>query len=168
MSNFETLIKKSLENYDYQKTIFRNEIDELDKKKDEITQIGSNKFNNLFKINNKDFKYEHLGIFHYDVFCWSWSQTFEPKILAIQSKYLLEYGLNLDPTYEGSIKEDDSFLKLILTNSRIKIKDEFQLDSILAIFSYLLNNTVDFIYKKKILNKPNTYQIYTFKLINKN
>ena len=165
MSNFETLLKKSLENYDYQKTIFKKEIEELDRKKDKIVQVGDE---NKFSINNKEFKYEHLGIFHHNVFCWSWSQTFEPKKLSVQSKYLLEYGLNLDATYEDMIKEDDSFLKLILTNSRIKIEDEIQLDSILAIFSYLLNNTVDFIYKKEILDKPDTYQIFTFKLIDEN
>tara|TARA_B100001093_G_scaffold517136_1_gene597774 strand:+ start:1404 stop:1997 length:594 start_codon:yes stop_codon:yes gene_type:complete len=191
MSDIETLIKKSLENYYFRNNKFKKVISYFNKigfekapqvmpkkidevvvadigkskiKSDKYTDnalknLESNKIQLVKKVDDYFFSYEILGVFSKKVFCWSWSHTFLPKELSRESKYLLEYGLQIEP----SSMNDLSLLKVILTNSRLKINNNEQLEIILSLILYLLGDRVDFIFKNKILDDEGSFQILVIK-----
>jgi len=106
-----------------------------------------------FNIPNKTYNYEILGYFDNINMIWIWSwllpqyNSSETKI----SRDLLNYGLKLEP--ESNVTEH-IFIKSLLVNSRISIEEVFQLDTNLAIYSYLSPNKFKlFILIKFILMK---------------
>jgi hypothetical protein len=116
------------------------------------------------KFNNNNFNYEILGIFDMktSIWIWSWVFPFMDKLLNKESKGLLKYALNLNI---GDIdSKDHYFLKTQLTNSRIYMKDKFQLDILLATCSYILGNNIDFIYPDVKILSP-THTVIYFLLI---
>lgn len=167
-NNFGTLIKKSIEHYDNQNQEYSNQIKEIlnfDRKIFDST--GENK-NRLIIKNKFEYEYELLGIFNIETktFVWSWCFIDLPKYLATQSKFLLKYGLEIGISNHDDILTEDSFyLKILLCNSRFSINDEFQLNIILAICSYVLSNRIDFIIKRPLVNMPNIIEFYIVKQI---
>jgi len=107
-----------------------------------------------FNITKKTYNYEILGYFDNINMIWIWSwllpqyNSSETKI----SRDLLNYGLKLEP--ESNVTEH-IFIKSLLVNSRISIEDVFQLDTNLAIYSYLSPNKFKFIYPYKIYTDDN-------------
>ena len=100
------------------------------------------------------YNFEQLAIFDIETktWAWSWCVPIISKYLTVESKYLLNYGLSLNPDIDT---KDFYYLKILLTNSRIYVGDELQLKIILAICSYILKNRIEFIYKLKITRKNN-------------
>jgi hypothetical protein len=147
--DIKNIINKSLLNYDITNEKYSKFINDDSKIK-----------NNKIVINNKDFKYEVLGIFDTQTNIWLWSwliPSIKQEHINI-SRYLLDYGLNL--TAESNMKEM-MFLKTQLTNSRFILEDSIQLDIHLAICSYLLNENIKFIYpQKQILSKNHSIIVY--------
>lgn len=117
--------------------------------------------NNIININ-----YEILGIFQHEtnVFIWGWLIPYYSIDEIKITRELLDYGLRLDPK---SNTLDHFYLKTLLVNSRINIKNDIELDLILAISSYLLKDKIKFIFKSTLLqnNNNNNYSITTFYLI---
>ena len=115
-----------------------------------------------FNINKETFNYEILGYFDNNNLIWIWSWLL-PQYNSTQTKIareLLNYGLKLEP--ESNVNEH-IFIKSLLVNSRISIEDSIQLDTNLAIYSYLSPNKFKFIYPHKIYtdeNKKNYITLY--------
>lgn len=172
-SNFQTLIKKSLEYFDNNNKKYENEINELTDSFIKGKNIVKNELddqNSRLKFTSSNFTYEPelLGVYNINAktFVWSWNFINLPKYLAIQSKYLLKYGLDIGRSSEDFLSEDSFYLKILLCNSRLNIEDEIQLDVLIAICSYILGGRIDFILKKKIKNdKLNIIEFYIVKQI---
>ena len=103
-------------------------------------------------IDNKEWKYEVLGIFDNTTNIWIWAWMV-PDFLSNETiivKKLLSYGLKINTTYnEINLRFDKLYLKTQLVNSRFLLQDEFQLELHLAISSYLAKDNFKFIYQKK-------------------
>ena len=172
-SSLGSLIKKALEYFDEKNTenkLFLNNtksienikknLDIIHEKKPEIPEKNFDSPENKLIIidsNEKilgDFNVELLGFFDIKtkVWIWSWVMPFLKANLSVQCKFLLKYGLNLEPN--NTKNNDEYYLKLILSNSRIIIRDNTQLEILLAIVSYLLGNRIKFIYPVKDKTKP--------------
>jgi len=125
---------------------------EIDERVNEIT----------FKTDNKTYNYEIIGYFDNNNMIWIWSwllPQFSSNLTKI-ARDLLNYGLKLEP--ESNVTEH-LFIKSLLVNSRISIEDAIQLDTNLAIYSYLSPNKFKFIYPHKIYadeNKKNYITLY--------
>ena len=152
------LIKKSLDYFDNQNNKYKKYLSE-----DYNLSLEENK---IFNKNNETFiniKFEVLGIFHHNtkVFFWGWVLPYlsidETKI----SRELLNYGLNLDPE---SNNLEHFYLKSLFLNSRIYIENDFDLDLIQSISTYLLKNKLSFIFKGNLKTKDISL-ITTFYLI---
>lgn len=119
-------------------------------------------------INDKDFKYEVLGIFDNTTHIWMWAWMV-PEFMFNETeivKKLLNYGLKINPSIVSPIPNDKLYLKTQLVNSRFLLNDEFQLELHLAISSYLAKENFKFIYyKRKYLNKEKTKYITVYYLI---
>jgi hypothetical protein len=151
------LIKKSLDFFDKQNNKYIKYIEEEKiSLKDKKIFLGKNKL-------PIDINFEVLGIFHHssNVFIWGWVLPYlsinETKI----SRELLNYGLNLDPQ---SNNKEHFYLKSIFVNSRIYIENNFDLDLIQSISSYLLKDKFNFIYRSIMTSKGNIL-ISTFYLV---
>jgi|SaaInlStandDraft_7_1057024.scaffolds.fasta_scaffold03287_4 hypothetical protein len=153
--NFSQLIKKSLLYYDKQNNknkSYLKEIDfELNILKNEIT----------FKYLEKKGLYNILGLFDSSTNIWIWGWMI-PNYLNNEITYvkkLLDYGIkiNIETFDENTI--DKLYLKSQLTNSRFLLDNKIQLELHLAISSYLLKESFDFIWSKKIYldNEKKTY-----------
>ena len=167
-----TLIYKSLEIYDNQNNnnkMFINCSNVIIKTLDyDIDESDKNEIN--FYVDNIDynFYYEVLGIFDKNtkVWIWSWNMPDLTKQLTKESRNLLNYAFgkekdsdfnkeNLFKTYS----KEDLFIRIQFTNSRLYLTDSFQLDILLAICSYVLQNRIKFIFKKN--NKFNDdFEVY--------
>ena len=113
-----------------------------------------------FNINKKTYNYEILGYFDNINLIWIWSWVlpqFNSNLTKI-ARELLNYGLKLEP--ESNISEH-LFIKSLLVNSRISIEDSIQLDTNLAIYSYLSPNKFKFIYPYKIYTDENKKKYIT-------
>ena len=116
-------------------------------------------------IDNKEWKYEILGIFDNTTNIWIWGWMV-PDFLNNETnivKKLLAYGLkiNNNSSTEANIRFDKLYLKTQLVNSRFLLQDEFQLELHLAISSYLAKDNFKFIYqKKKFLSNDKYITIY--------
>lgn len=150
------LIKKSLDYFDKQNNKFDKYLGgEILLKEKKIFNKTDKSFNNI--------NFEVLGIFHHSskVFFWGWVLPYlsinETKI----SRQLLNYGLNLDPQSNNT---EHFYLKSLFVNSRIYIENDFDLDLIQSISSYLLKDKFNFIYSGVIKSKGDTL-ITTFYLV---
>lgn len=124
-----------------------------------------NYFNKLEKLDSSDFKwnknelynlmpvvyikqdniyikniYNIIGIIDMEnkIFYWAWSTNL-PKHKHIKSNKLISYGVNIE-----SKTLLDTLIKKILTSSKINIVNQFQLQYIIAIATYLtkVNRTI--------------------------
>jgi hypothetical protein len=131
-------IKKSLNYFDIQNDenkIYSNKYYQIND-----DRLINKETNEIIRIER-----EVLGVFYHDtqVFIWSWVI---PNLSINETKVareLLNYGLKLDPK---SNTLDHYYLKTLLVNSRIHIKNDIELNLIQAISSYLLKDKIDFIY----------------------
>jgi hypothetical protein len=118
-----------------------------------------------FILDDKEetFDFEMLGYFdnQVNIWIWAWLLTNLNSEQTKISRELLNYGLKLEPT-SNSIEH--FFIKSLLVNSRISIEEDIQLDTNLAIFSYIIKNKIKFIYpRKRYLEKSNnTGEYVTF------
>lgn len=177
MDKIGTLIKKSLEHFDQQnydniellnlddqKFAFNEETDRnLNKGIDEDPDPRKNyKMKEITRyLKNEIYDIEQLAIFDSQTktWIWSWCIPIVSKAFIQESKYLLEYGLSLNAKLG---QEDFYYLKVLLTNSRVNIEDEIQLEIMLAVCSYLLGSRIKCIYRKTIDGKDNNDIIYFY------
>lgn len=146
-------ILKSLDYYDEQQEKYEDLINSKN--------IEFDDKNNEIKINLKGKEtiygsYEILGYYYMEPKIWVWSwvlNQINSESVEI-SKNLLNYGLKLEP----SDVSEHFYIKTLLVNSRILIDDEVQLDTNLAIYSYLLKGKFTFILPAHI--KDNNIIIY--------
>ena len=154
------IIDKALDYYDNKNIEFNKYIQSND-------MIVVDRDNNKININNKEFKYEVLGVFDNMSHVWMWGWMI-PELMYNETnivRELLNYGLKINPT-NNKISNDRLYLKTQLVNSRFLLEDEFQLELHLAIASYLAKDNFNFIYnKRKYLNKEKTKYITLYYLI---
>jgi hypothetical protein len=154
------IVEKALEYYD-NKNIEYNKFINID-------NIKINRETNTIDFNNKELKYEVLGIFDNTSKVWMWAWMI-PEFMYNETnivRELLNYGLKISPNINSKIPNDRLYLKTQLVNSRFLLEDEFQLELHLAIASYLAKDKFKFIYsKKKYLNKAKTKYIIVYYLI---
>ncbi len=161
---FESLsetVKKALDHYDNQNWSNKNFINNQDVKFDEINSSITFFFDDI----NKIFNYELLG--YYDnqngIWIWGWVLSDFNYRDTSQCKYLLDYGLKLEPR---SATIEQTMIKSILVNSRIKIEEQIQLDVNLAIYSYLIKDRIKFIYgRKRYIDKVSDNYVTFYYLI---
>ncbi len=160
--NLDTLIDKSLNFFDYQNKKYNNYLKEDD--------ISITRDKNIIKFNNlnEDFKYELLGIFDNTTNIWMWGWMM-PDFLYNETnliRKLLNYGLKISPSVITPISDEKLYLKTQMVNSRFLLYEQFQLDLHLAIASYLVKDSIKFIYsKKKYLDKDKTKYITVYYFI---
>jgi len=174
-TKLETLIMKSFDYYDKQNTAYNDLIESSNiTKKNPISRTRSDGGYTIsstitsqqilpyimFENINNNFNYEILGIFDMktNIWIWAWVFPFIDAQLNKESKSLLKYALNLNITDIDS--KEHYFLKTQLTNSRIYMKDKFQLDILLSSCSYLLGNKIKFIYPDVKKLSPSHTVIY--------
>jgi hypothetical protein len=148
------MIKKAFDYYD--NIMLSNQI--MIKSNDILLVNQTNEI--TFNINKKTFNYEILGYFDNNNLIWIWSWLL-PQYNSTQTKIareLLNYGLKLEP--ESNVTEH-IFIKSLLVNSRVSIEDSIQLDTNLAIYSYLSPNKFKFIYPHKIYMDENNKNYIT-------
>ena len=142
-SSLTQFIKKAHEHYDEQKWKYNKLINSDDAKieGDEII---------IYDKNNKphEHSYEILG--YYDnqtnIWIWGWLLTDLKSEHTMLCKEILNYGLKLEPQTNTI---EHFFIKSLLVNSRIIVEYDVQLDTNLAIFSYLIHYKILFIYPRK-------------------
>lgn len=163
--NINNLIKKSLEFYDNQnainyKYLFNSQL--LNRPNEEkVLIVDEFNFDNI----KLEASYEILGIFDNQTKVWIWSWLLPNMSLneILISKKLLDYGLKLEPS---SNTHDHFYIKSQLTNSRILIENNIELDIHLAIISYLVKDLYLFIYPKKIYyNEEKTKYLICYYII---
>ena len=173
-NKIEVLVKKSLEFFDKQNDRNKDAITYIDNKKETPFQssipteeMNTSSINHEISIVVNDietrYEFEQLAIYDIETKTWVWSWCIPIIInnLTKESKFLLDYGLSLNPTKDT---EDFYYLKVLLTNSRIHISDELQLNIILGICSYILKNRIQFIYGENH-NRKNKDNVIIFYLI---
>ena len=156
------LIKKSFEHYDKQNEKYKTYM------KYHETRLDYRQKKFIFKNDKIKVEYngEVLGIFDSLTKVWIWGWMFPSSVTGSTelSKNLLNYGLKLQP----SDKDEYAFLyiKTLLINSRILLKDKLQLDIQLALSSYLIKDNALFIYPvKKYLDKNKSRYLTTYYII---
>lgn len=150
--NINMIIMNSLTTFDKQNKKYKLFI------KDENINIDRDNLKIKFNKLNKEFTYQTLGVFdkNSNVWLWGWMYPEFSSDEIILVKNLLNYGLKQNnDNKEKQIFSDTSFLKTQLTNSRFLIKKKFQLDTHLAICSYLLKDKIKFIYQQPLLKNRN-------------
>lgn len=112
-------------------------------------------------------KYEILGslvnISEQKYFHWGWDQKLTNTNIA---KYLFEYGLSLN---DNNNMEEHMFLKSILVNPKIEIKNSLNISIFLACYKYLLKDLIQFIFPIKMLineNDKTKYITYYYLILN--
>jgi hypothetical protein len=154
------IIEKALDYYDNKNIEYSKYIN--------TDEIKINRDSNTININNKNFKYEILGLFDNTSHVWMWAWMI-PEFMYNETnivRELLNYGLKISPTSNTRIPNDRLYLKTQMVNSRFLLEDEFQLELHLAIASYLAKDKFNFIYsKRKYLNKEKTKYIIVYYLI---
>jgi hypothetical protein len=157
------LIKSSLSHYDDQNKKYYNFIKtkniniKISYEHDKDLDAG------LITFDNKhEFEYELLGYFDNNAHIWIWAWVL-PSIdytKTILCRDLLNYGLKLEPSTNSA---EHYIIKSLLVNSRILLEEYVQLDTYLALISYLLKNKILFIYPRKLYldeSKKNFVIIY--------
>ena len=171
-NKLELIIKKSLDLFDYQNeeyqdfinssNVTRNVTFKDEKLKDDELSINQKskeetemEARNIIYFNeNFSFNYEILGLYDIKtrVWAWSWSFPLLQKAFIYESRQLLNYAL--DKKIITLEDQESLFIKTQLTNSRLSIPDSFQLDILLSLCSYLLQQRIKFIYPE--INKDNS------------
>jgi hypothetical protein len=154
IESLNEFIKKALIHYDNQNKKYlsilnlNNENVIFNSENTEITFIYDDK---------KDiFDFDMLGYFdnQNQIWIWGWLLTNLNANQTVLSRELLNYGLKLEPS---SSSIEHFYIKALLVNSRIKIEEDIQLETNLAICSYLIKNKILFIYpRKRYLNNEKT------------
>ena len=93
------------------------------------------------------------------IWIWGWVLSYLNHKDISLCKFLLEYGLKLEPE---TTTQEHLMIKGILVNSRIKIDEIVQLDINLAIYAYLLRDKIKFIYPSKIFTDQTNTKYVTF------
>jgi len=146
IDNLKDFIIKSLDYYDKKNSKYIN-----NKTKVNNNKIIIYKNKNQMKDSNNNILLEASTeiIATYDltskIWVWGWVLPFYNDKTML-SKYLLNYGLELDLI---NINSEQLYLKSLLTNSRYIINDDVGLDINIAIFTYLLKDKIIFIYPSK-------------------
>lgn len=171
----KTLIYKSLEIYDNQNNdnkMFINCSNVIIKTLDyDIDESGKNEINFYVDDNDYIFNYEVLGIFdkHTKVWIWSWNMPILAKEITKESRKLLNYAFSKEKNSEftkenfSKYSKEDLFIRIQFTNSRLYLTDSFQLDILLSVCSYVLQNRIKFIFKKNNKFKDNLEVYYLIK-----
>jgi hypothetical protein len=165
--NFNPIIKNSLEYYDS----FQPKIQEILNKIEYIKIINGVNINDeyiFYEKNDKPFfksRIEILGMFvpQDNSWKWSWSIPFAKFHNTLISRKILEYAFTLNSL-------NDLYLKSTLINSKLLIKNQYQIDIYIALASMLSkkpfiirlylypnineNVTEEIYYYKDIINKP--------------
>jgi hypothetical protein len=151
-------IKKAIEHFDEQnwnyKYLAHVQNVKFDESDSSITFIKDN--------NEKEYyNYELLGYFDNPngVWIWGWVLADFNYRDTPQCKYLLDYGLKLEPK---SATLEQAMIKGTLVNSRIKIEEFVQLEINLALYSYLVKDRIKFIYGRKKYLDDKTDKYVTF------
>ena len=125
--------------------------------------LNDNTISFILDDKEKTFDFELLGYFdnQANIWIWAWLLSNLNSEQTKLSRELLNYGLKLEPT-SNSIEH--FFIKSLLVNSRISIEEDIQLETNLAIFSYIIKNKINFIYPRKryLENSNNTGNYVTF------
>ena len=117
----------------------------------------------IYNDKEKTFDCEILGYFdnQNNIWVWGWllSELNSDQILL--SRELLNYGLKLEPS-SNSIEH--FYIKSLLVNSRVKIEEAVQLETNLAICSYLTKKKISFIYPRKryLNNEKSSYVTFYY------
>ena len=147
LESFSNIIKKATEHYDNQNLKYKYIQNNTFKKK----ELDATKNEIVFTFDDHDetYKYEYLGYNDYknNIWIWAWVLADFDDYETKECKYLLNYGLKLEPK---STTTDQLLFKGILVNSRIKIVEDIQQEVNLSLYSYLLKNRIKFIFKNKI------------------
>jgi hypothetical protein len=151
---------KTIFNY-YDNQMYNNNIlfDHNKLKRKTIMNINEN----IIEILNRNNELLHSG--HFEILgfldiknkIWNWSWLI-PSISNEFTKLSIElhnYGIKLD----NSDTSEHYFIKPILSNSRLIIKNSIEQDINLAICSYLLRDKIKFIYPNEEKNKITYYLI---------
>ena len=155
------LIKSSLKYYDDQNIQYIEFINTNNVNFDQNLNSG------LITINNREFDYEVLGYFdnQNNIWIWAWVLPELSYDRTILSKELLSYGLKLEPS---SNSLEHYIIKSLLLNSRILLEEYIQLETYLAIISYIIKDKILFIYpRKKFIDNKNTEFITVYYFIKK-
>ena len=162
LESLSEIVKKALEHNDKKTMDYQYLINNQNVKFDEIDNVITFYIDNN---ENKIFNYELLGYYDNENKIWIWGwvlSDFNYKDTPL-CKYLLDYGLKLEPK---SATQEQFMIKGILVNSRILIEEHVQLDINLAIYSYLVKERIKFIYpRKRYTDKTNTKYITFYYLI---
>jgi len=153
-------IKKALQHYDNQNLINKEILDIPDSQVK--FSIETNTITFKFDEKEKTFDFEMLGYFDNQshVWIWAWLLTDLNSEQTKMSRELLNYGLKLEST-SNSIEH--FFIKSLLVNSRISVEEDTQLDTNLAICSYIIKNKIKFIYpRKRYIDKSNNYVTFYY------
>lgn len=153
--SFKNFIKKIMKIYDEQQQQLS-----MYTKPGITTQLIDNKIyiydnNNNLLLNEK---YQILSYLDKKTKTWIWSWLI-PSIKfnnTIITKELLNYALKLDITESF----EHYFIRLLLLNSRLIIKNNVEQDILLGICNYLLGNKIMFFYPIKTKHKIIYYIIY--------
>jgi hypothetical protein len=159
--NISDFLKKALDYFDEQNLKYSNYL-----KKSYMIQKKNNDKIIYDKDKEININKQILGCLYHktNVFIWGWvfsNFTLEENKLA---RELLNYGLNLDPNH-GNINH--YFLKTLLVNSRLLIDNDFDLELLLSICSYILKNKMDFLYSQDRYDDKNKVFITEYYLIKK-
>jgi hypothetical protein len=151
INELRELIIKSLDLFDKKAFKYQKYIE---------SEIKVSEFDIKIILYNREIKtdYEYIGYYDKSNNVWIWAWLLQvPNHKLKLAKELLYYGLKLDIP---SINAEQVYLKSLLVNSRYVINDHIGLQINLAIFTYLLNEKILFIYPKKIDNMIIYYAIY--------
>lgn len=144
-NSLNQFIKKAIDYYDKQNIKYIDTINNLNIN----FNIDANTI--IFNNNNEEkiYNYEILGYFDNEnnIWIWSWLLINLTSDQIIIARELLNYGLKLEPLSNST---EHFFIKSLLVNSRITLEEDVQLDTNLAIFSYIIKNKIKFIYPRKI------------------
>jgi len=152
-------IKKALEHYDNQNFKYKHLI--------LLDNVKYNIERNIITFTdiNTSHEFETLGYFDNITNIWIWSWIIHDLMSeqTIIARNLLNYGLKLEPNMN---LEEHSMMKLLLVNSRIKLEEQIQLDVNMAIFSYIMKDSIKFIYpRKKYLDETKKAYVTFYLLI---
>ncbi len=153
-------IKKALQHYDNQNLLNKDFFDVSDS--DVKFSLESNTITFILGDKEKTFDFEMLGYFdnQSNIWIWAWLLTNLNSEQTKLSRELLNYGLKLEPT-SNSIEH--FFIKSLLVNSRLSVEEDVQLDTNLAICSYIIKNKIKFIYpRKRYIDKSNNYVTFYY------
>ena len=155
IESLNEFIKKSLIHYDNQNMNYLSILN-LDHQNVKYN-LENTEITFIYDDNKQDtFDFDVLGYFDNQnhIWIWGWLLTELNANQTLLSRELLNYGLKLEPS---SNSLEHFYIKALLVNSRVKIDEDIQLETNLAICSYLTKNQILFIYpRRRYLNNEKT------------